>query len=62
MLCMGRFSTCRGLMCTNDINQWQAIRREFDLVAPTVLKNPLVIGWGLLPTLQWVGSWFYLLN
>jgi hypothetical protein len=31
--------------------------REFEHVGPTLLINPLDARWGLLPTLQWVGSW-----
>ena len=38
-------------------NQRRAIRREFEPVGPTLLKNPLGAGWGLLPTLQWMGFW-----
>ena len=38
-------------------NQHRATRREFELVKPTLLKNPLGAGWGLQPTLRWVGSW-----
>ena len=38
-------------------DQHWAIRREFEPVGPTVLENPLGARWGLLPTLQWVGSW-----
>ena len=37
-------------------NQRRAIRHEFESVGPTLLKNPLGAGWGILPTLQWVGS------
>ena len=29
-------------------NQRWAIQREFELVGPTLLKNPLDVGWGLL--------------
>ena len=36
--------------------QCRAIRREFEHVGPTLLKNLLGAGWGLLPTLQWMGS------
>ena len=32
-------------------NQHRAIRREFESVGPTLLKNPLGAGWRLLPTL-----------
>ena len=42
----------------NDI-QRRAIRRNFELVGPTLLKDPLGAGWGLLPTLRWMGSWFF---
>ena len=38
-------------------NQHQAIWCEFEPVGPTLFKNPLGAGWGLLPTLRWVGSW-----
>ena len=38
-------------------NQHWTIRREFEPVDPNLLKNPLDARWGLLPTLQWVGSW-----
>ena len=40
-------------------NQCWAIGREFlsMLVLRTLLKNPLGVGWGLLPILLWVGSW-----
>ena len=38
-------------------NQHRAIRREFQSVGLTLLKNPVGAWWGLLPTLQWVGSW-----
>ena len=31
-------------------NQCRAIRREFELVGPTLLKNSLGAGWGLLAT------------
>ena len=34
-----------------------AIRRRFESVGPTLRKNPLGAGWGLLPTLRWVGCW-----
>ena len=30
---------------------------DFEPIDPTLLKNPLGAGWGLLPTLRWVGSW-----
>ena len=33
------------------------IRREFEPVGPTMLKNPLITEWYLLPTLRWMGSW-----
>ena len=42
---------------TNINNHHRAIRREFEPVGPTLLKSPLRAGWGLLPTLQWAGSW-----
>jgi hypothetical protein len=32
-------------------------QREFEPIAPTLLKNPFVAGWGLLPTLRWAGSY-----
>jgi hypothetical protein len=35
-------------------NQRRAIRCEFEHVGPTMFKNPLDAGWGLLPTLRWV--------
>ena len=35
-------------------NQCLAIQPEFEPVGCTMLKNPLVAGWGLLPTLRWV--------
>ena len=38
-------------------NQCPAIWHEFELVGPTMFKNYLGARWGLLPTLQWVGSW-----
>ena len=38
-------------------NERHAIRREFEPVRPTLLKDPLGAGWALLPTLRWVGSW-----
>ena len=41
------------------IIQRRAIRREFEPVGPTLLKDTLGAGWGLLPILQWVGSWFF---
>ena len=34
-------------------NQPRAIRCIFDSVDPIMLKNPLGVGWGLLPTLWW---------
>ena len=34
----------------------KAIRRKFEHVGPTLLKNPLDAMWGLLLALQWVGS------
>ena len=36
-----------------------AIRREFERVGLTLLKDLLSARWDLLPTLQWVGSWLY---
>jgi len=33
-------------------NQRRVIRHEFEPVGPTMLKNPLGAGWGLLPTLH----------
>jgi hypothetical protein len=36
-------------------NQCRAIQHEFEPVGCTMLKNPLVAGWGLLPTLH---LWF----
>ena len=42
----------------NKINiQRRAIQSDFEPVGPTLRKNPLGVGWGLLPTLRWVGSW-----
>ena len=32
-------------------NQCRAIRHEFEPVGPTLFKNSLGVGWGLLPTL-----------
>ena len=32
--------------------------RKHTIVGPILLKNPLGAGWGLLPTLRWVASWF----
>jgi hypothetical protein len=37
-------------------NQHWAIQREFEPVGSIMLKNPLGAGWGLQPTLRWVGS------
>ena len=37
-------------------NYHRAIQREFEPVGPTMLKNLIGVGWGLLPTLRWVGS------
>ena len=37
-------------------NQRHEIRREFEPIGPTMLKNLIGAGWGLLPTLQWVDS------
>ena len=31
------------------------MQREFEPVGPIMFKNPLGVGWGLLPTLQRVG-------
>ena len=39
--------------------QHRAIRREFEHVGLTLLKDFLGAGWGLLPALQWVGSRFF---
>ena len=56
-------------LCTNVFfyiiekkNQRRAIRREFEPIGPTMLKNPLDAGWGLLPTLWWVSSRLFLLQ
>ena len=35
----------------NNNIQCPAIRREFETVGPTLLKNPLGVGWGVMPTL-----------
>jgi hypothetical protein len=44
----------------NNINlQCRAIQSEFEHVGPTLLKDFLGARWGLLPTLQWVGYWFF---
>ena len=37
-------------------NRRRAIRHEFEPVGASMLKNLLGTGWGLLPTLRWVGS------
>ena len=45
-------------MCAPPINnQCWAIRREFQPVGPTLLKDPLGACWGLLPSWRWVASW-----
>ena len=36
-------------------NQRHTIQREFEHVGPTLLKNPLGAGWGVVPTLRGVG-------
>jgi hypothetical protein len=41
-------------------NQCRAIQREFELVGPTLLKNPLDTKWGLLPTLRWEGGFLFI--
>ena len=41
----------------NKNNHSQAIRREFEPVGPTLLKNLLGAGWGLPLTLRWADSW-----
>jgi hypothetical protein len=38
-------------------NQRHAIKREFEPVGLTLLKNPLNARWGLLLTLRRMGSW-----
>jgi hypothetical protein len=30
---------------------------NFSPIGPTLLKNPLDAGWGLLPTLPWASFW-----
>ena len=44
-------------MWNESINQCWVIRREFESIGPTLFKNCLGAGWGLLPALRWVGSW-----
>jgi hypothetical protein len=43
----------------NNNIQRRTIQREFKHVGPTKLRDPLRAGWGLLPTLRWVGPWFF---
>ena len=40
-----------------DLSRSLSLRHEFESIGPTLFRNPLGAGWGLLPTLQWVGSW-----
>ena len=39
--------------------QHRAIGHVFEPIGPTLLKDPLGAGWGFLPTLWWVGFWFF---
>ena len=52
-------SPCPSWMNNNYNIQYWAIRHEFEYVGPTPLKDPLGARWALMPTLRWVGSWFF---
>ena len=53
------FSSCKALPRTTTTTTYNARQFDVNLSPLALLKDPLVTKWDLLPTMQWVGSWFF---